>query len=225
MKLHALVDASAAVAATRSRKKKIAHLADVLRALPAPLRGVGASYLAGELPQGRIGLGWATFRDLDPGAPASAATLALAEVHARFDELAAISGKGASAARQRHLGALFAQATETERDFLMRLVLGELRQGALEGLLADAIAQAAGLEATKVRRAAMLSGSLPAVAEAALGEGDAGLSHFQLTLFRPVLPMLAQPTDDVDAALATLGEAAFELKLDGARVQLHKDGD
>jgi DNA ligase-1 len=126
---------------------------------------------------------------------------------------------------QRALGGLFARATEEEKDILVRLVLGDLRQGALEGIMAEALARAAQLPAAEVRRALMLSGILPAVARAVLTEGRDGLARFRLEMFRPLLPMLAQPSPDVEDALGRLGEAAFEYKLDGARVQVHRAGD
>jgi DNA ligase-1 len=225
MLLADVVRVSRAVGATRSRLKKQAILAALLRELAPDEVAVGVSYLSGVLPQGRIGVGGATFRDLAPGAPAAEPTLSLLEVHRRFDAIAALSGAGSNRRRKDALGAMFARATAEERELLTRLVLGELRQGALVGVMVEAVAEATGIDAAKVRRAAMLAGSAPEVATAALREGEAGLARFELTLFRPVLPMLASPADDVDAALARLGEAAFELKLDGARVQVHKAGD
>ncbi len=225
MLLSALVSASEDVASTRSRKAKTARLAKLLRELGPHEITIGVSYLAGVLPQGRIGLGWAVFRDLEPGAPASEPSLTLREVDGAFEDLANIRGAGSSARRKQRLGALFSRATQKERELLTRLVLGELRQGALVGLMIEAVAEASGIEPAKVRRAAMLAGSATDVAAAALKEGESSLSRFELTLFSPVLPMLASPADDVDAALSRLGEAAFELKLDGARVQVHRAGD
>ncbi len=141
-----------------------------------------------------------------------------------FARLAQIKGEGSAAERQRLLAALFARATSGEQDFLARLILGELRQGALEGIMLDAIAKAANLPAARVRAAAMRAGGLPAVAEAALTEGETSLARFALAVFQPVQPMLAQPAEDVADALERLGAAAFEWKLDGARVQAHKSG-
>ncbi len=224
MQLAELVATSKDVAATRSRKAKIARLAETLRRLAPDELEIGVSYLAGILPQGRIGLGWALFRDLDAGAPAASPSLTLREVHGAFDEIAAMRGSGSAARRRDRIGALFARATEGEREMIARLVLGELRQGALVGIMVEAVAEACRIDASRVRRAAMLAGSPALVATAALKEGEAGLARFDLTLFAPVLPMLASPSDDVDAAIERLGEAAFELKLDGARVQVHKDG-
>lgn len=225
MRLDELVHASRQVASTRSRKEKTARLAALLRRLNEGEITVGVSYVAGTLPQGRIGLGWASFRDLDAGPPANAPTLTLSDVDRAFEELARARGAGSGARRKAILGALFARATEEERAWLTRLVLGELRQGALVGVMIEAAAEASAVEPPKVRRAAMLAGSAAEVAAAVLKEGEPGLSRFALTVFAPVLPMLASPTDDVDAALERLGEAAFELKLDGARIQAHKRGD
>ena len=160
-----------------------------------------------------------------PSRRRSQPTLVLAELDATFDRLLAVKGKGAAAERLRLLKELFARATGAEQDFLLRLLVGELRQGALEGVMVEGIAKAAGLPAVDVRRAAMLAGDLGVVAEAALGEGAAGLARFAMQLFRPVQPMLAQPAVDAGDALARLGEAAFEWKLDGARVQVHKRGE
>jgi ATP-dependent DNA ligase I len=157
--------------------------------------------------------------------PAPQPTLTLAELDAFFDRLLAVKGKGAAAERLRLLKELFARATGAEQDFLLRLLVGELRQGALEGVMVEGVAKAAGLPAVDVRRAAMLAGDLGVVAEAALAEGAAGLAQFAVQLFRPVQPMLAQPAEDAADALARLGEAAFEWKLDGARVQVHRRGD
>ncbi|MGE0788708.1 MAG: ATP-dependent DNA ligase [Sandaracinaceae bacterium] len=225
MELAQIVECSRDVAATRSRNAKATRLATLLRSLRADEVAIGVSYLSGILPQGRIGLGWATLRALDPGPAPASGSIALTELHARIDELAAIAGAGSNRRRLDALGAIYARITDEQREFLSRLVLGELRQGALLGVMVEAVSEATGLDAGAVRRAAMLAGALHDVATAALLEGAAGLERFQLRLFAPVLPMLASPSDGVEAALERLGEAAFELKLDGARVQVHKAAD
>jgi DNA ligase-1 len=223
MQLQHLAHASREVAATRSRLRKRAALSACLdRAGPAEAALV-VSYLSGVLPQGRIGLGPSILRDL-PGGTAAEATLSLADTDRIFDEIAGISGQGSQAARREHLADLFGRATETERDFLMRLILGELRQGALEGLLIEAIADAARLRAPAVRRAVMLAGEPASVAVAALAEGAAELDRFRLEPLRPVQPMLASPTEDMTTAMASLEQAGLEYKLDGARVQIHRVG-
>jgi DNA ligase-1 len=220
-----LVQASNAVARTAARLEKIVRLAEALRALAPEERLAGASWLAGDLRQGRIGLGPAAVRGaLSATEPTGEAALSVAEVDAALDRIAAARGGGSGGERARLLAALFARGTAEERDFLARLALGELRQGALEGVLVEAVARAAALPASEVRRAVMVGGALAPVAEAALAEGAAGLARYRLRLLEPVQPMLAQPAADVDEALAALGEAALEWKLDGARVQAHKDG-
>ena len=142
-----------------------------------------------------------------------------------LDAIARSAGRGSVAERTRLLSELFAAATEREQSFLMRLLLGELRQGALEGLMIEAVANAANLPVADVRRAAMIAGGIAAVAGAALTEGLAGLQAFSIALFQPLALMLAQPADDIDDALARIPEASIEWKLDGARVQVHKAGN
>ncbi len=226
MLLADLVRVSAAVGATRSRLEKVALLASALRTLAAEERRVGVSWLTGELPQGRIGIGWAGTRAaLAASPPAPAPSLSLAEVDLAFSRIASARGGGSAGERARLLGGILAAATEAERDFLVRLLGGELRQGALEGVLVDAVARAAEVPASEVRRAAMMAGALPPVAEAALAEGAAGLARFRLRLLEAVSPMLAETAADVEEAIAELGEAALEWKLDGARVQVHRQDD
>jgi DNA ligase-1 len=163
--------------------------------------------------------------DADAGDAASgAAPLSLADLDATLARIAGASGPRSARARANELRRLFARAGEAETDFLARLLLGDLRQGALGGIVEEAVARASGAPVAQVRRAAMLAGELEAVAVTALAEGEGGLSRFALTLFRPVRPMLAQPAADLDDALARLGEAAFETKVDGARVQVHRRG-
>ena len=226
MLLAEIVAASRDVAATRARSAKIERLAACLRA--ATLEEVPAvvSWLAGELPQGRVGAGWAALRAATSRVPpVREARLTVAEVDAAIDALATLRGAGSGAERARQLGALFARATAEEQDFLRRLLLGELRQGALEGVMIEAVARAAGVPADAVRGALTLAGSLPAVARAALAEGAAGLAAFRIEPGRALAPMLAQSAADPADALARLGRAALEWKLDGARIQLHRVGD
>jgi DNA ligase-1 len=222
MRLFEVVDASSVVAATRSRLAKRAALSRCLREAAPNEVPLIVDYLTGALPQGRIGLGFAIIRDLASSEPATTSTLTLRDVDAAFARIANIRGKGSQTARREQLAGLFARATAEERDFLIRLILGELRQGALEGVLVEAIADAASLAVADVRRAVMLAGELAGVAEAALTEGNSGLARFRLTPLSPIQPMLAQPAADIDEAIASLGEAALEYKLDGARVQIHK---
>ena len=223
MLLADLVTTSAAVASTRSRLAKVATLADCLRRAAGGEIAIVVSYLSGELRQRRTGVGWAALRDLPP--PAAAASLEVGEVDRAFARIEAASGSGSAALRRDELGSLFARATAEEQRYLAMLAGGELRQGALAGIVTDAVAAAAGVEAAAVRRAAMLAGDLPAVAEAALTAGDAGLGAFRLQVGRPVQPMLAKTAPSLEAALEQAGEAAVEWKLDGVRIQVHRDGD
>jgi DNA ligase 1 len=226
MRLGDIVETSQRVSAASARLEKIALLAATIQRLPRPLAGVGVGYLMGELPQGRLGVGYARLRALWDGPAAAEATLELVEVHRALDELKAIAGSGSNERRARALGALLARATAGERAFLLRLLVGELRQGALEGVVAEAVARAFSVPAPAVRRAAMLAGALPPVAEALAEAGAPGLERFQLQLFAPVQPMLADTAPDVETALSWLpqGDVGLEYKLDGARVQVHKDG-
>jgi len=221
-----IVETSAAVAATRGRKKKIARLAEVLREAERASLGDCAQVLAGESPVGKIGVGHALARAVLEAAPAAGEpSLTVSELLARMRDIAEISGAGSTARRKQALGALLSACAADEQDFVVRLILGELRQGALQALVVDALAEATGTSVDAVRRAVMLSGGLAEVAEAAAEGGEAALGGFGLELMRPLQPMLAQPADDVDDALEQLGEASVEFKLDGARVQVHKDGD
>jgi DNA ligase 1 len=218
-----LVSTSAAVASTRSRLAKIEAIAACLRRAAPDEIAVVVSYLSGELRQRRTGVGWAALRSLP--APADVPSLEVAEVDRVFARAAATVGAGSVAARREQLDHLFSRATADEQRFLTRLVGGELRQGALAGIMTDAVARAAGVEATAVRRASMLAGDMTAVAAAAMSSGEAGLDRVRLQVGRPVQPMLAQTAASVDAALERVDRAAVEWKLDGVRVQVHRDGD
>jgi DNA ligase-1 len=266
VQLAELVRASEAVAAVSGRRKKIEAIAELLRRVEPDEVAIAVAYLSGELRQRQIGVGYAALRDLlaadtpsaavrtaaesggagaaaggSDGAAADhqAGALTLAEVDAVFGEIGATTGRGSQAERRRLLGTLFGRATSAERTFLARLLSGELRQGALEGVMIEAVAAAAGVAAGEVRRAHMLGGSLQAVAAAALGSHDALGSHgepgvlaalrsFRLQVGRPLQPMLAAAADSITAAFEKVGEgaaAAVEWKIDGIRVQVHKRGD
>jgi DNA ligase 1 len=221
-----LATTSTEVGGSASRLAKIARIADLLsRAKSDPaLVAIIVSWLSGELPQRQIGVGWAALRSLPPAA--AQPSLTVVDVDATFSAIGAVSGKGSQARRAELVAGLFASATETEQTFLRRLLTGELRQGALAGVMADAVAAAAQIPATSVRRAAMLGGDLPAVAATGLTGGTVALEAFTLRVGRPVGPMLAQTATSVTEALEKLGgTAAFEAKLDGARVQVHRAGD
>ncbi|WP_222272411.1 ATP-dependent DNA ligase [Modestobacter marinus] len=225
MLLADVVVTSAAVAATRSRTAKATAIAALLRRTePDEVEPVTA-WLAGEPRQGRLGVGWRTLSRLS-GPPAGTASLTVAEVDRTLTGLAATAGPGSGTRRDDALGALLAAATAEEQQFLVRLLTGELRQGALEGVVLDAVAAAADVPAATVRRAFMLAGSLPATAATALAGGTEALDAVRLRVGRPVRPMLASPGSSLDAALADLGsEVTVEFKLDGARIQVHRQGD
>jgi DNA ligase-1 len=222
MQLTELVQVSQLVAATRSRLEKVAALSACLRRLPPAEIEIGVHFLSGETRQSKLGVGPAAILQARTTANPSTSTLSLTEVDALLAEIAAASGKGAAGERKRLLGKLFAQASAQEQDFLTRLLFGELRQGALLGIMHDALAQAAQVALPQVRRAAMVAGGAAAIARVALTEGTVGLQRFALRVFQPVLPMLAQPAEDTADALRQLGMAALEWKLDGARIQVHK---
>jgi len=223
-----IVNTSTVVASTSSRGKKVELLADVLRRLAPNEIAIAIGFLTGWPRQGKLGIGWATLDAARPPNAAADATLTLAEVDQAFTALKAVKGSNSAAQRRRLLGDLMVRATTAEQQFLFALGVGEVRQGALEGVMAEAVAKAANLPADRVRRAAMLAGDLGSVAEAVLAEGEAGLAHWSLQLFRPVQPMLADSAPNVQEALQELGDgvaAALEWKLDGARIQVHKQGD
>lgn len=218
--------ASTDIAGASARLAKVSRIADLLGAAadgdPRTV-AVTVSWLSGELPQRQIGVGWAALRALPT--PAQLPTLTVDHVDAAFTEIKAIAGQGSQARRADAVRDLFAAATDDEQIFLRRLLSGELRQGALAGVMADAVARAAGIPAAEVRRAAMLAGELPVVAAAALIRGRTALAEFGLQVGRPVGPMLAQTATGVDDALQRLGGTAIlETKLDGARVQIHRRG-
>ena len=221
-----LVETSRRVADTPSRNAKIAELAACLRRLAPAEIEIGVAFLSGEPRQGRSGIGYGLLRDAQAGAQAAGdASLTIGAVDADLERIAARRGPGSRGERTRLLSELLGRATAAERDFLSRLLLGELRQGALESLMVDAVAAASALPPSAVRQAAMVADRIGAVAFAALTQGAPGLQRFAPTLMQPLAPMLAQPAVDVSEALEALGTAAFEWKLDGARVQVHKAGD
>jgi DNA ligase-1 len=220
-----VVDTWREVGATSSRTAKIKRLAACLAAIPAEEAGLAVAFLSGETRQGKIGVGYAALVAARGGAHAAESALTLTQVERRFVALAGTKGKGSTEARSSQLRELFALATELEAEFLVRLIVGELRQGALLGIMFDAVANAANLPPARVRRAAMFGVSISEVAQTAIAQGEVGLEQYHLKTLSPVAPMLAQTAIDVDDALEQLGEAAFEWKLDGARVQVHRLGE
>ncbi|HEY2592412.1 MAG TPA: ATP-dependent DNA ligase, partial [Chloroflexota bacterium] len=183
---------------------------------------IAAAFLSSQLRQRQIGVGYASMRDLPE--PAASPSLTLQQVDAALESIGEVAGKDSQSERRRQLQALLARATAEEQHFLMRLIIGELRQGALEGVMHEALARALGVPVADVRRAVMLRGDLHAVAEAALRDGPAGLNEIRLRVGQPVQPMLAQSATSVGAALERASPAAIDWKLDGARVQIHRQG-
>ncbi|HYO38869.1 MAG TPA: ATP-dependent DNA ligase [Nocardioidaceae bacterium] len=224
MLLADLVAASAAVGSTRSRTAKVAALAAALGTADPDEVETATSYLSGVLRQRRTGLGWRGLSRLPEPAPQS--SLTVAQVHEAFEEMSRLSGPGSSSRRSAISDALFGSATAEEQQYLRRLAAGELRQGALDGLMLEAVAVAAGVPAAEVRRAAMFAGSTLPVAVAALAGGTDALAGFGLRPGRPVRPMLASSAADVSEALAKVADpgepVAVDTKLDGIRVQVHK---
>ena len=226
MQLAELVEVSAAVAATRSRREKTALLADLLgRADPDEL-AVVVGLLTAEPRQGRVGVGWATVAATEPSeSDPELAGLTVGEVDQLLTDLAHTAGPGSQGRREQLLADALGRTGPAEADFLRRLLLGELRQGANAGVVTDAAAAAADVSAAALRRAVMLSGDLGGAATTARTMGRVGLDAIGLEVGRPIQPMLASTADDVAAAVTDLGTASVEWKLDGVRIQAHRDGD
>lgn len=223
MLLSRLAQVSQEVAATSARSRKTALLAELFREAEPDDVPVVIPYLAGRLPQGRIGVGWKVLGN--PVPPAAAPSLTVREVDALLTRLAKVSGPGSQAERALLVGELLGASTEAEQRFLRGLLTGEVRQGALDAVAVEGLAQATGAASADVRRAVMLAGSLQPVAGALLAEGPQALERFRLTVGRPVQPMLAHSASSVAEAVEKLGVCAVEEKLDGIRVQVHRDGD
>ena len=226
MKLQQLVETSAAVAATSGRLEKVAKLSALLRQLPPDEVQIAIGFFIGWPHQGKLGVGWATVSSALSREPAAMSTLGLRDVDTAFDQIQAVKGKNSASERGRLVSELLARARADEQQFLGALLVGEVRQGALEGVLVDAIAKAGGVPADRVRRAVMMAGDVGIVAAALLGpDGEAALAKYQLELFRPVQPMLADSAATVHDALNDGIPAAIEWKLDGARMQVHVKDD
>ena len=228
MKLEELVTTSRSVSSISGRLEKISRLAELLKRLPPDEVRVAIGFLIGWPRQGKIGVGWAAAAAASERASAAAPTLELTDVDRAFDQLASTKGKNSTNEKSRILGQLFSRATPDEQRFLSALVIGEVRQGALEGVLLEAVAKAANVPAAPLRRAVMMAGDLGVVAAEVLGENGAeALSRYQLELFRPVQPMLADSAANVADAMSEGGggDVVVEWKLDGARIQVHRRDD
>jgi DNA ligase-1 len=223
MLLKDVAETSAAVAETSGRRAKIFLLGECLRRAEPGDVPIVVAYLSGELRQRRTGLGYAALRDIP--APATSPTLTVSSVDAEFAAMAELAGKGSATARRDRFSALMSRATADEQRLLAGLVTGELRQGALDGVLTEAVAMAADVPGADLRRAITVAGALTPVAHAVLTEGAPALDRFRLAVGTPLRPMLAQSAPTVADALARTGRAAIEWKLDGFRVQVHRKGD
>ncbi|HKO50700.1 MAG TPA: ATP-dependent DNA ligase [Polyangiaceae bacterium] len=220
-----IVAVSREVAATRSRLKKIASLSGLLRRLESHELPAAVGFLCGQLRQGRLGLGPRTLERLGAEPEPSSPEVTVLELDAVFQALEDLSGKGVASERDQLLSALFARLNAEERRFVVRLILGELRQGALESIVLDALAEAAQVSSESLRKAMLFSGNAAEVAVSAFRGGEAELAAFTVQLFRPLRPMLAQSANSAAEALSRTAPAAVEYKLDGARIQLHREGD
>jgi DNA ligase-1 len=218
-----VVETSRLVADTSARSRKVTILADLLRRLQPGEVPIVVGFLSGVPRQGRIGVGYASVYGTQ-ARPAASASLTVREVDEGISEIEAATGSGSTAERRQLLDALLARATAEEADFLRHLLTGELRQGALAGIMADAVAKAAGVPNELARRALMLSGDLTRMAEIALVSGEAGLREVGFEIFRPILPMLASTSATVAEAVAGFERASVEWKLDGIRIQIHRRG-
>ncbi|MBB4984089.1 MULTISPECIES: ATP-dependent DNA ligase [Streptomyces] len=227
MLLARVAEVSREVAAASARSRKIALLAELFAEAGSDESPLVIAYLSGRLPQGRIGVGWSILKDVIPPAvpPADRPALTLGQVDETMAELAAVSGAGVRAERTRLVHQLISAATLDEQELLVRLLAGEVRQGALDAVALEGVARAAGVPASDLRRAVMLEGSLPPVAQAVLAEGASALDRFTLRVGSPVQPMLAHTAGSVAEAIAGLGACAVEEKLDGIRVQVHRRGE
>jgi DNA ligase 1 len=215
-----VVIASRDVADTSSRSRKVAILAELLRTVDPDEVPLAVGFLAGVPRQGRVGVGYSTIYRIDR-APAREASLTIDELDRAIAEVQKMTGSGSAAKRKEILGELLGRATEQEADFVKRLFTGELRQGALAGLMVDAIAKAAGVSGEIARRALMLSGDLTRTAAIAMGEGEEGLRAVGFEIFRPIFPMLASTAESVSDGMATFERSSVEWKLDGIRIQIH----
>lgn len=224
MLLGDVVETSRRITETSKRLEKTDLLAQLLRRLKPDEIAIVVAWLSGRTQQGKIGIGYRTLQEC-AGPPDEKPTLEVLDVNQRLVVISEVQGRNSARQRLELLHHLFSRATAEEQHFLTSLLVGELRQGALEGLMVEAVARASGAPVDQVRRASMMAGDVAAVAEAVLERGEAALNQFKVQLFRPVQPMLAQTAEDVEEALEELGEAALEYKMDGARVQAHRSGD
>ncbi len=220
-----LIETSEKVRLAKGKKEKIGLLANFLRRLVGKEIALAGHYLSGQLPQGRLGVGWATLQEAQKDLAHPFQPLSLIKIDQFFEEVSKERGEGSFERKIKLLREIFSSTEKEEREFLIRLMLGEIRQGALEGLVLEAVGKASSLPIERLRQGLMFSGDIGEVARVAIEEGLAGLSRFQPALFRPISPMLANPVEGEAEALERLGEAGWEYKIDGARIQIHKEGE
>jgi DNA ligase-1 len=223
--LRDLVDISEKVGAAPKKKEKASLLAQFFRRAREKEISLAAFYLSGELPQGRLGIGWATLQEAFKGSSFQPNPLSLIDLDLYLESIAREKGSGSSGRKVQSLREILSHSEEREKEFLAKLIMGEIRQGALEGLVLEALAQATSLPIDLLQRSLMFSGSIGEVARTAVEEGASGLFRFQPKLFHPISPMLASPVEGEVEAIERLGEAGWEYKIDGARIQVHKDGE
>jgi DNA ligase-1 len=220
-----LVEISERVSATTKKKEKASLLAHLFKEAKGKEIFLAAFYLSGELPQGRLGIGWVMLQEAIKGSSSQPNPISLTDLDLYFEAIPKERGSGSSMRKIQTLREIFSRSDEKEKQFLIRLIMGEIRQGALEGLVLEAVAQAASLSLDHLRRSLMFSGNIGEVARVAIEKGASGLSRFQPKLFHPISPMLASPVEGEGEAIHRLGEAGWEYKIDGARIQVHKDRD
>ncbi|UCC66024.1 MAG: ATP-dependent DNA ligase [Deltaproteobacteria bacterium] len=225
MLFRTLEEVSTRVSATTKKKEKISLLARFLLQAKGEEIALAAYYLSGRLPQGRLGIGWKMLQEAAEDLSRLPRPLSLLDINTFLESLSSEKGPGSLERKVRTLRELLSHTSEKERNFLIRLIMGEIRQGALEGLLLEAIAQASSFPPELLRQALMFSGDIGEVARVSLEEGAAGLARFKPRLFQPISPMLANPAGGETEALRRLGEAGWEYKIDGARTQVHKKGE
>ncbi len=225
MLLKDLVEISKRVGSTSKKKEKASLLSRFIQQAKGKEIALAANYLSGQLPQGRLGIGWATLQEALKDLTDQFRPLSLIEMDRLFEGISKEKGVGSLERKGKLFHDIFSYASQDEREFLIRLVMGEIRQGALEGLVLEAIAQASSIPVDRLRQGLMFSGDVGEVAQIALEEGIAGLFRFQPKLFHPISPMLANPAEGEAEALERLGEAGLEYKVDGARIQIHQEGD
>jgi DNA ligase 1 len=225
LQLNDIVAASRDVGATRSRKQKTERLRELLSRLEPEEVRAAVGFLCGELRQGKLGVGHRSLQALRKVPSATEPSISVIELDATFQALSELTGKGSATRQGELLRETFTRLTEAERDFVARLILGELRQGALEAQVVEALGAATNISAAVLRRAMLFAGDATEVAVRALGGGEAALAELSIELFRPLRPMLAQTAKDAADAVTRLAPCAFEQKLDGARIQVHRDGE